>query len=86
MKSKRKRHANEFLRTSTGRLAGNGMPTDDYSENSFPGEGEQPLDRSSFIFMGYPIGKTEVEERHKTMQDESPVITYNLNDLKEDDE
>ena len=32
-----KRHANEFMRTSTGRLAGNGMNHDNYSEQSYPG-------------------------------------------------
>lgn len=29
-----KRHANEFLRTSTGRLAGSGILYDDYSEEA----------------------------------------------------
>ena len=31
-----KRSANEFMRTITGRLAGNGMNSDNYSEDSFP--------------------------------------------------
>lgn len=33
----RNRHANEFMRTCWGRLAGNGMNEDNYSEESGPG-------------------------------------------------
>ena len=63
-----KRHFNEFLRTDTGRLAGDGMIHDDYSEESYGGD-------SPYEERGYtPIYKK------KEKVEEKPVKTYKLSE------
>lgn len=64
-----KRHANEFLRTSSGRLAGNGMIHDRYDEES--GYRPSPKDFDA------KHSKEYVEEWER-LQEEQPVITYKL--------
>lgn len=67
--SDRKRHANEFLRTVTGRLAGDGIISDDYSEESFPDF--NPFNNTSNSFWHRPI-KIELGEvkRYKLSDEE----------------
>lgn len=74
MSYRSKRHANEFLRTETGRLAGSGVLYDDYSEES-----------GGFIYQGKGEGTVWFPQRTKDEKRalfNSPVITYNLNDIK----
>ena len=64
-----KRHANEFMRTHTGRLAGNGMVHDNYDHDSFP------LDK--------PFGYKNPDSYWcipKDEKEEEPVLTYKLSD------
>lgn len=61
----RRRHANEFLRTSTGRLAGSGILHDDYSEES-----GGPYYGTGTVMVRFPE-KSEEEKK------EGPVVVYN---------
>lgn len=62
----RKRHANEFLRSDDGRIAGTGITEDDYSEESYAGD-------SPYEERGYtPV------YRKKEKVEEKPVKTYKL--------
>ena len=65
-----KRHANEFLRTWTGRLAGSGMDYDDYSE-------EARLSKKSKRESN-PVYTKEYSEYLEELQNQ-PVTTYKLN-------
>lgn len=65
-----KRHANEFLRTNTGRLAGSGMLYDDYSE-------EARLSKKSKRESN-PVYTKEYSEYLEELQNQ-PVTTYKLN-------
>jgi hypothetical protein len=65
-----KRHANEFLRTWTGRLAGSGMLYDDYSE-------EAKLSKKSKRESN-PVYTKEYSEYLEELQNQ-PVTTYKLN-------
>ena len=78
MKSKRKRHVNEFLRTSlnSGRIAGAGILYDDYSETSYP-SGMMRTDYFPEKKVGIPL--TEEEKRFR--EEGGPVITYRIEDL-----
>ncbi len=78
--SKRKRHINEFGRTSfanSGRVAGMGISEDRYNEESFPGQGN--ID-PRWMKKNTPVPKICDEDA-----EESPVITYRLSneELKE---
>ena len=64
-----KRHANEFLRTWTGRLAGSGMLYDRYDDESMAPEKYRG---------GNPIYTTEYTEYIKSLKEDQPVITYKL--------
>ena len=64
-----KRHANEFLRTSTGRLAGSGMLHDDYSE-------EVRLSKKAKRESN-PVYTEEYTEYLKELQNQ-PVTVYKL--------
>ena len=64
-----KRHANEFLRTNTGRLAGSGMEYDDYSEEA---RLSKKTKRES-----NPVYTKEYSEYIKELQNQ-PVKTYKL--------
>jgi hypothetical protein len=64
-----KRHANEFLRTNTGRLAGSGMEYDDYSEEA---RLSKKTKRES-----NPVYTEEYSEYIKELQNQ-PVKTYKL--------
>lgn len=76
--NKRKRHTNEFMRTSfanSGRVAGSGVLYDDYSETSYP----SGMMRTDY----FPDPKIQVAltEEEKRFRDEGgPVITYTLID------
>lgn len=65
-----KRHANEFLRTSSGRLAGSGMDYDDYSE-------EARLSKKTKREKN-PISTKEHSEYIKELQNQ-PVKIWKLN-------
>lgn len=65
-----KRHANEFLRTSSGRLAGSGMDYDDYSEEA---RLSKKTKRES-----NPISTKEHSEYIKELQNQ-PVKIWKLN-------
>ena len=65
----KKRHANEFLRTSTGRLAGSGMLYDDYNEEAML---SKKAKRES-----NPVYTEEYTEYIKELQNQ-PVTTYKL--------
>ena len=69
VRSKRKRHTNEFLRTSSGRLAGNGMIHDRYDEES--GYRPSPKDFDA-------KHSKEYMEQMRIEGEEQPVITYKL--------
>ncbi len=74
MSYRSKRHANEFLRTETGRLAGSGILYDDYSEES-----------GGWKYRGKYEGTVLFPQRtedEKYALFNSPVITYNLKDIK----
>ena len=65
MKSKRKRHVNEHIRTSlanSGRAAGMGILYDDYSEKSYP-SGMMKTDHFPEHKVGIPL--TEEERRFR---------------------
>ena len=64
-----KRHANEFLRTSSGRLAGSGMNEDRYDDESMP---------SGSTYSGQPILTKEYVDYMKKIEEEQPVKTYKL--------
>lgn len=64
-----KRHANEFLRTSSGRLAGSGTGYDDYSE-------EARLSKKTKRERN-PVYTKEHSEYIKELQNQ-PVTTYKL--------
>lgn len=64
-----KRHANEFLRTWTGRLAGSGMLYDDYSE-------EAKLSKKSKRESN-PVYTEEYSEYLEELQNQ-PVTIYKL--------
>ena len=67
----RKRHINEFLKTSfivSGRAAGHGMVEDDYSDESSP---DRYIRRSC-----RPVPISEREENAKKERDEAPVTVY----------
>lgn len=63
-----KRHANEFLRTNTGRLAGSGMDYDDYSEEARLSKNTRKAN---------PVYTEEYSEYIKELQNQ-PVKTYKL--------
>ncbi len=63
-----KRHANEFLRTSTGRLAGSGILHDNYSEDSI---------LESNIRQGEPVYMEGHDRWYKSLF-ESPVTTKKM--------
>ncbi len=65
----KKRHANEFLRTRTGRLAGSGMLYDDYNEEA---RLSKKAKRES-----NPVYTEEYTEYIKELQNQ-PVTTYKL--------
>ena len=65
----KKRHANEFLRTSTGRLAGSGTLYDDYNEEA---RLSKKAKRES-----NPVYTEEYTEYIKELQNQ-PVTTYKL--------
>lgn len=67
---KYKRHANEFLRTESGRLAGSGILYDRYDD-------ETTL-KTHPPMPDYPIYTKEYSEYLKKLKDEQPVITYKL--------
>lgn len=74
MKSKRKRHVNEHIRTSlanSGRVAGMGISYDDYSEDS----GKQIHSRNA-----YPVYTTDWLEEKEKERLSGPVITKRLED------
>ncbi len=75
--NKRKRHANEFMRTSlanSGRIAGIGISYDDYSEDSYNGE-------PGTDYFPDPKMQVPLTEEEKRFRDEGgPVITYKLKD------
>ena len=64
-----KRHANEFLRTWTGRLAGSGMLYDDYNEEA---RLSKKAKRES-----NPVYTKEYSEYLEELQNQ-PVTTYKL--------
>jgi len=64
-----KRHANEFLRTWTGRLAGSGMLYDRYDDESMAPEKYTG---------GRPILTKEYSEYLKSLKEDQPVKTYKL--------
>lgn len=77
MKSKRKRHVNEHIRTSlanSGRVAGMGILYDDYSEES----GKPRYDRSA-----YPVYTTDWLEEKEKERLPGPVITKRLEDCND---
>lgn len=79
MKSKRKRHVNERIRTSlanSGRIAGTGMLYDDYSETSYP-SGMMRTDYFPEKKVGIPL----TEEERRFREEGGPVITYRIEDL-----
>lgn len=77
MSYRSKRHANEFLRTETGRLAGSGILYDDYSE-------ESGVWKYHGKYEGMAVfPQRTAEEKYALFN--SPVITYNLNDIKQDE-
>lgn len=66
-----KRHANEFMRTHTGRLAGNGMVHDNYDHDSF--------------LLDKPFGYKNPDSywcvvKNKPDEGEYEVVTYKLSD------
>ena len=63
-----RRHCNEFFRTDTGRLAGDGMIHDDYGEESF--SGDSPYQERAYTPI--PIKGRKAEEK--------PVKTYRLSE------
>jgi hypothetical protein len=67
---KRHGHPGEFLKTGlahSGRIAGDGIISDNYDDESFPDPGHTSV--SAKIHNGTPVGNGTEEE-------ESPVITY----------
>jgi len=64
-----KHHANEFLRTSSGRLAGSGILYDRYDDETTL-KTHPPL--------GNPIYTKEYAEFLKSLKEEQPVKTYKL--------
>jgi hypothetical protein len=75
-----KRHANEFLRSDTGRLAGIGMQEDDYSEESYAGD-------SPYEERGYtPIPKKKEKVKEKPVRQyklsEEELAKYKIDTLK----
>lgn len=79
MKSKRKRHVNEHIRTSlnSGRIAGTGMLYDNYSETSYP-SGMMRADYFPEKKVGIPL--TEEEKRFRV--EGGPVTTYRIEELE----
>lgn len=71
MTSKRKRHVNEHIRTSTGRIAGTGVLYDDYSEDS----GKPIHSRNP-----YPVYTSDWLEEKEKERLSGPVITKKLED------
>ena len=75
--NKRKRHTNEFMRTSlaiSGRIAGSGVLYDDYSEDSYRGAPRPD-------YFPEPKLRIPLTEEEKRFRDEGgPVATYNLKD------
>lgn len=72
--SKRKRHANEFLRTrfrNSGRIAGMGILYDNYSENAYP-SGMMRTDYLPDKKVDFPLTEEEMNFR----KNGGPVITY----------
>ena len=63
-----KRHANEFLRTSTGRLAGSGVLYDKYDDEARLSKNTRETN---------PISTKEHSEYIKELQNQ-PVTTYKL--------
>ena len=67
----RKRHINEFLKTgfaNSGRAAGAGVSSDNYSEESWPDN----------IFGTKPVHTKQRMSLSQKRPEESPVITYYL--------
>ena len=77
--NKRKRHANEFLRTSlnSGRIAGTGILYDDYSEASYP----SVMTRTDY-FPEKKVGIPLTDEEKRFREEGGPVITYRIEDLE----
>jgi hypothetical protein len=73
----RRRHANEFIRTSYGRIAGMGILYDDYSEEAFPSVNTDPR-YCPDPKLGIPL----TEEEKKFRDEGGPVITYQIKEDK----
>lgn len=71
MAKKKNIHANEYLRTSSGRLAGNGMIHDRYDEES--GYRPTPIDTN-------PVHSIEFVEWRKSLKEAQPIKIYQLSD------
>jgi hypothetical protein len=73
----RRRHANEFMRTSYGRIAGIGILYDDYSEESYPSVNTDPR------YCPDPKLSIPLSEEEKKFRDEGgPVVTYRIKEDK----
>ena len=70
----RKRHVNEFMRVFSGRIAGNGMDEEDYSEESFPRD--SPWKDTKRTATWIPPYKEIKKAKFK----EPPVRKYKLSD------
>lgn len=66
----RKRHANEFMRTSTGKLAGDGIISDNYNEDSYPDH--------RYYFVGTPAEIPDTESEKSFKKYGSEVIRYKM--------
>ena len=65
-----RRHPNEFLRTSSGRLAGSGILYDRYDD-------ETTL--KTHPIQANPVHSKEYVEFKESLKEEQPVTTYKLN-------
>ena len=78
--NKRKRHANEFMRTSfsnSGRIAGMGILHDSYDEEAYPSVCLSPS-YCPARKVDFPISASEKEFR----ENGGKVISYNLKDRR----
>lgn len=78
--NKRKRHSNEFMRTSfanSGRIAGSDILYDDYSETSYP----SGITRTDY-FPEKKVGIPLTEEEKKFRDEGGPVTVYKIEDMK----
>lgn len=71
-----KRHANEFLRTNSGRLAGSGIVYDNYDDE---------VTLKTHLPRANPIHTKDYVEYLKSLKEEQPVKIYKLtkDELKE---